>query len=108
MKNTLPLKLALLAGLVLTFTGLGYAPPATAQVSVGIGVRLGPPAPRFERAPPPRRGYAWAPGYWRWDGHRHVWVVGRWMHVRPGYRYVPAHWVHRRHGWYFREGHWRR
>ena len=108
MTRALPLKLALLAGLGLTFAGVSYAPPAAAQVSVGIGVRLGPPAPRFERVPPPRAGYVWAPGYWRWNGHRHVWANGYWVRARPGYRYRPAYWVHGRHGWRFHEGHWRR
>ncbi len=105
MKNTLPLKLALLAGLGMTFAGVTYAPPAAAQVAVGV--RIGPPAPRFERAPPPRRGYAWAPGYWRYDGHRHVWAGGYWVRARPGYRYAPARWVHGRGGWRFHHGYWR-
>jgi hypothetical protein len=109
MQRALPLKLALLAGLGLSFAGAIYAPSAAAQVSVGVGVRLGgPPAPRFERVPPPRIGYVWAPGYWRWNGHRHVWANGYWVRARPGYRYRPAYWVHGRHGWRFREGHWRR
>ena len=108
MKRALPLKLALLAGLGLTFACATYAPPAAAQVSLGADVRLGPPAPRFERVPPPRVGYVWAPGYWRWNGHRHVWANGYWVRARPGYRYRPAYWVHGRHGWRFHEGHWRR
>jgi hypothetical protein len=110
--NSMTLKLALLAGL-----GLGaatmYAPPAmAAQVSVGVGIGIGvaPPPPRFERVPPPRRGYAWAPGYWRWDArvHRHVWVGGTWMRARPGYRYHPAYWVHRGRHWRFHDGYWTR
>ena len=109
MKNTLPLKLALLAGIGLTFAGMAWAPPAAAaQVSMGIGVRVGPPPPRFERVPPPRRGYVWAPGYWRWDGHRHLWAGGHWVRVHRGYHYVPARWVHGHRGWHFHDGYWRR
>jgi hypothetical protein len=103
------LKLALLAGLSLSFfAGATYAPPAAAQVSVGVGIRVGPPPPRFERVPPPRMGYVWAPGYWRWDGRRHVWAGGYWVHARPGYRYRPAYWVHGHRGWRFHEGYWGR
>ncbi|MHB1056280.1 MAG: YXWGXW repeat-containing protein [Rhodanobacter sp.] len=109
MKNTLPLKLALLAGIGLAFGGMTWTPPAAAaQVSVGIGVRVGPPPPRFEHVPPPRRGYVWAPGYWRWDGHRHVWAGGHWVRVHRGYHYVPARWVHGHRGWHFHDGYWRR
>ena len=106
--NSLPLKLALLAGLGLTFAGAIYAPPATAQVSVGVNIGVAPPAPRYERVPPPRSGYVWAPGYWRWDGRRHVWAGGYWVRARPGYRYRPAYWVHGRGGWRFHQGYWGR
>lgn len=105
--------LILSAGLALACAGLAATPAAQAapQVSVGVGVGIGvaPPQPRFERVPPPRAGYVWAPGYWVWSPrmHRHVWVGGRWMRVRPGYRYVPARWRHGPHGhWYFNGGHW--
>jgi hypothetical protein len=108
MKNT-SLKLALLAGLGLTFAGTIYAPPAAAaQISIGVGIGVAPPPPRFERVPPPRRGYVWAPGYWRWDGHHHIWAGGYWVRGRAGHHYVPAHWVHNGRGWRFREGHWSR
>lgn len=105
--------LILSAGLALACAGLTATPAAQAapQVSVGVGVGIGvaPPQPRFERVPPPRAGYVWAPGYWVWSPrmHRHVWMGGRWMRVRPGYRYVPARWRHGPHGhWYFNGGHW--
>ncbi|MDE2249772.1 MAG: YXWGXW repeat-containing protein [Xanthomonadaceae bacterium] len=107
MKYTMPLKLALLAGLGLTCAAATtYAPPASARVVVDVGVRVGPPPPRFERAPPPRRGYVWAPGYWRWDGHRHVWAGGYWVRARPGFRYHPAYWIRRGDEWRFHRGYW--
>jgi hypothetical protein len=103
----------ILAGLMLACAGFVGAPAAQAapQVSIGVGVGIGvpPPAPRFERVPPARRGYVWAPGYWRWNAHarRYVWVGGRWMRGRPGWRYQPPHWAQGPHGhWHFNDGHW--
>ncbi len=106
-----PRKFSLIAGLAFAFGGTVCALPAAAQVSVGIGINVAPPAPRFERMPPPRRGYVWAPGYWQWNPgwHRHVWVAGRWMRVHPGYRYRPARWVRGPRGhWHFHPGRWDR
>jgi hypothetical protein len=107
-----PLKFALLAGFGLSLAGALYAPPATAHTRVAVGVSIGvaPPPARFERVPPPRRGYVWAPGYWRWNApaHRHVWVGGYWVRMRPGYHYRPAHWVRHGHDWRFRGGYWSR
>jgi len=107
--------LILSAALALAGAGFAAAPAAQAvpQVSVGVGVGIGvaPPPPRFERAPPPRRGYAWAPGYWSWSPrlHRHVWVGGRWMRVHPGYHYMPARWQQGPRGhWHFSAGYWAR
>ncbi len=77
---------------------------------VGVNIGVAPPPARFERVPPPRRGYAWAPGYWRWNAHmhHHVWVGGYWTQVRPGYRYRPARWVHQGRNWRFHQGYWAR
>lgn len=107
--------LLLSAGLALACAGLVATPAAQAapQVSVGVGVGIGvaPPPPRFERVPPPRAGFVWAPGYWVWSPrmHRHVWVDGRWMRVRPGYRYMPARWRQGPRGhWHFDAGYWAR
>lgn len=105
-------KLALLAGLGLAVAGLGHAPAAAAHTQVSIGVSIGvpPPPPRHERLPPPRVGYVWAPGYWRWNApaRRHVWVRGYWIRARSGRHYRPAHWERHGHDWRFRDGGWHR
>ena len=100
---------------VLTAVGLGlsafaYAPDATARTQISVGINVAPPAPRYEVVPPPRVGYAWAPGYWRWDPYarRHVWVVGRWIPARRGYIYRAPRWEPYRGGWRFHDGYWGR
>ena len=64
-----------------------------------------PPPPMLERVPP-RPGYLWAHGYWRWNGHDYVAVPGHWERVRAGYRYLNPHWEHRPDGWHWRVGVW--
>jgi len=88
--------------------GVAAIAPTAAQAQVDFSVVIGnaPPPLRFESVPPPRYGYVWAPGIWRWDGYRHVWVAGHWMPERPGYRYVPSEWVRMDNGWGWREGGW--
>lgn len=49
---------------------------ASAQVYV-----VPPPGPRYERIPPPRHGWAWHPGYWRWWRGAYVWSPGVWVPV---------------------------
>ena len=101
---------ALLTALGLGLGASAYAPEAAAgtQVSVQISVAAAPPS--NEVVPPPRIGYVWAPGYWRWDPYarRHVWVVGRWMPARRGYYYRPPRWEHYGPGWRFHDGYWGR
>ena len=84
--------------------------PSMAYSNVSVVIRTAPPAPLYERIPPPRYGYVWAPGYWRWDPYarRHVWVVGRWMPARRGYYYRPPRWEHYGPGWRFHDGYWGR
>ena len=81
--------------------------PAAAQ---GINVLIGtaPPAPVYEVAPPPRYGYVWAPGYYRWENGRHIWTPGRWMAERVGYRWVPDRWEQGSNGWSYVAGRWDR
>lgn len=82
------------------------AAPLAAQAQVVVGVRIGPPAPRYEPVPAPRAGFFWAPGHWAWTGGHYVWGPGRWIAERPGYRWAPGVWEHRPDGWAYTEGHW--
>lgn len=99
-------KLALLAVLGMAGASAVYAPTAAAGVSVAVGINVAPPAQPLEAVPPPRAGYVWSPGYWRWEGHRHVWMHGYWVRERPGFVYHPARWEQHRDGWHFRDGYW--
>ena len=84
--------------------------PANAQAVMNLGVSIGmpPPAPVYEVVPPPRVGYVWAPGYWRWEHERHVWMPGRWVEERRGYHWVPDRWDREHENWRHHEGHWDR
>jgi hypothetical protein len=85
------------------------APPPRRHAHALVEVNVQPPAPRVIVVPAARRGYVWAPGYWRWNGRKHVWVEGHWLRERRGEHWVPAHWVEGRRGyWHFEEGHWER
>src|ERR1700675_288607 len=81
---------------------------ALAQVSIGVSVRIAPPAlPVYEQPVCPGDGYIWTPGYWAWDGDDHYWVPGTWV-LAPevGFLWTPPWW-----GWsdgvfVFHEGWW--
>lgn len=83
-------------------------PLALAQVDVNIIIGNPPPPVRWEAVPPPRMGYVWAPGYWGWDGYRHVWVGGNWVRERPGYVYVAPRWVDYGGRWRYEGARWNR
>ena len=82
--------------------------PSAAASSVDVQLDFGPPPPRYEPAPAPRRGYVWSPGYWRWNGHRHMWVGGHWERARPGYAYRAPEWVEREGRWHYQPPRWDR
>jgi len=87
--------------------GAMLASPAFAHVAVGVSVGFASPPLRVERVAV-RPAPAWIPGYWRWNGVRHVWIGGCWTAARPGYRYAPARWVRTGPAWRFRAGYWYR
>jgi hypothetical protein len=97
-----------LAGLVLPTVGatmlMGSAAPAFA--AAGIEIAVAPPPPRVVVVPPPRPGFVWAPGYYRWDGHRHVWVDGHFIRERRGSHWVPERWDEHHGRYHFVPGHW--
>ncbi|QBB71979.1 hypothetical protein ELE36_17305 [Pseudolysobacter antarcticus] len=82
--------------------------PAAAGVFLGVNIGVAPPERAVEVVPAARVGYVWAPGYWRWDGHRHVWANGYWVRGRPGYEYRAAYWEHAGPNWRFHDGYWAR
>jgi hypothetical protein len=77
-----------------------------AQARSYVEVDVAPPPDRVEHMPPPRAGYVWAQGYWRWDHGHHVWVKGHWIHERHGHHWVNDQWVHDGGRWRFEGGHW--
>ena len=82
---------------------------ACAAGSGRLYVRVGPPAPVYERSiASPGPGYVWVPGYYRWDGRAYNWAPGTWVRPpRARARWVPGHWVQTRRGWYYVDGRWR-
>jgi hypothetical protein len=82
--------------------------PAQAIAQVGVNIVIGnaPPPVRYEVVPAPRRGYEWAPGYWNWNGRRHVWSAGHWERVRTGYYYQRPEWQQGNDGWRLNRGGW--
>jgi hypothetical protein len=80
-------------------------PPPVREVVVEA-----PPPARIEevRPPMPFPGALWVPGYWYWNGHRHVWVGGRWSPRPAGYGWEEHRWERHDDGrWRERPGHWR-
>jgi len=93
----------LLAAIALSAAAVSL--PGAARTYVEI--QVAPRAPRVEIVPAARVGYVWSPGYWRWNGHRHVWVGGVWVRERHGWRWEPQHWVQGPSGrWHFVAGRW--
>ncbi len=99
-----------LVGVAFAAAGFSYAPSGVAQASVAVTVDRAPPKARYERVPPPRAGYQWASGYWRWDapGQRFAWIGGYWVQRRGGQRYVTENWMQQHGHWQLQRGHWER
>lgn len=100
MRTLPPLKQLLLAALLAG----GMTMPVLAQVNINIS--LAPPPPPQEVVPALAPDRVWAPGYWAWNGDRHVWVKGKAIVRRDGYRWAPDHWEKRDNGYYRQAGYW--
>jgi len=103
------MKRPLLAALFAVAAVTAAAPlPSLAASNVSVFIGAAPPAPLYEPAPPPRAGYAWAPGHWGWNGYRHAWAPGYWVAARPGYVYQAPSWYARDGGWVLEPARWSR
>lgn len=80
--------------------------PSMAQSGVNVFVTAAPPAARYESIPAPRSGQVWVPGYWNWEGNRHVWIAGHFEAVRNGYQYQRSEWARDNDGWRLNRGGW--
>jgi hypothetical protein len=95
--------------LVLLFS-ICIAPPAPAQVAVGITVGFAPPAlPVYEQPVCPAPDYIWTPGYWAWDAdfNDYYWVPGTWV-LAPevGLLWTPPWWGWNGTAFAFNDGFW--
>jgi len=86
--RTLILALCMPLGLAL------LASTASAQLVVGISVRIAPPAlPVYVQPPCPTEGYLWTPGYWAYGDAGYYWVPGVWVAPpSPGLLWTPGYW----------------
>lgn len=69
-------------------------------------IKQAPPEPIYEVNPGERPGFILSPGYWRWNGTRHVWRPARWVAIREGYLWTPDRWEQRGDKWTLAAGHW--
>jgi hypothetical protein len=80
--------------LVLSMIPAALSSPSSAQIAVGISLRIGPPAlPVYEQPLCPGPGYLWTPGYWAWsDDDGYYWVPGTWVVAPVGMLWTPGYW----------------
>src|SRR6266446_3509203 len=76
--------------LVTVLLMLSFSPASSAQVAVGISVRIGPPAlPVYVQPLCPGPGYFWTPGYWAWEDDGGYWGphIGFYGGINYGFGY---------------------
>jgi hypothetical protein len=80
--------------LMLSVSMLSLSTASSAQIGIGISVRIGPPAlPVYAQPVAPGAGYLWTPGYWAWnDVGGYYWVPGTWVVAPVGMLWTPGYW----------------
>jgi hypothetical protein len=81
-------------GLLLLVIPAALSTPSSAQIGIGVGIRIGPPAlPIYAQPICPGPGYHWTPGYWAWnDEGGYYWVPGTWVVAPIGMLWTPGYW----------------
>src|SRR6266851_2796004 len=79
-----------------------------AQISVGVSIRVGPPAlPVYVQPPCPTEGYLWTPGYWAYGPDGYYWVPGVWVSPpQVGVLWTPGYWGWNEGVYVFHGGYW--
>jgi hypothetical protein len=82
--------------------------PASAQIAIGISVRVAPPAiPVYVQPACPVEGYLWTPGYWSYANDDYFWVPGVWVAPpRAGLLWTPGYWGFAGGVYGFHAGYW--
>ncbi|MHB8754613.1 MAG: YXWGXW repeat-containing protein [Candidatus Acidiferrales bacterium] len=103
MRNIRCLRLLLLAFVILAIPAASHA-----QVSVGVSIRVGPPAlPVYAQPICPGPRYIWTPGYWAYGPDGYYWVPGTWvMAPRVGYLWTPPYWGYAGGFYVWHRGYW--
>jgi hypothetical protein len=85
---------SVLGALMLSVSVLSLSTTSSAQIGIGISVRIGPPAlPVYAQPVAPGPGYLWTPGYWGWnDDGGYYWVPGTWVVAPVGMLWTPGYW----------------
>jgi hypothetical protein len=102
MNSTKMLVAAAIAAMISMSSAMARGP------NLDIELNLAPPPPPYEVVPPPRVGFIWAPGYWDYEGQRHVWRKGHWEHERHGQHWAGGQWTEHDGKWHLNRGHWER
>lgn len=96
--------------LMLAVSVLSLSTASSAEIGIGISVRIGPPAlPVYAQPVCPGPGYFWTPGYWAWDDDAgYYWVPGTWVVAPVGMLWTPGYWAFSGgyYGWH--PGYWGR
>ena len=102
MRRLIPMRTLFLASLFF------LVPASRAQISVGVSVRIGPPAlPVYEQPPCPVEGYLWTPGYWAYGDDGYYWVPGVWVAPpHQGVLWTPGYWGWNGGVYVFHAGYW--
>jgi hypothetical protein len=86
-------KLHLLCFSLLAIAMLALPAASSAQVVVGVSIRIGPPAlPVYVQPVCPAPGYIWTPGYWAYGPDGYYWVPGTWVLAPVGLLWTPGYW----------------
>jgi len=87
---------------------LAISAASSAQIGVGISIRIAPPElPVYEQPVCPEDGYIWTPGYWAYGDEDYYWVPGTWVAApEVGYLWTPGYWGGDGDAYLFHEGYW--
>jgi hypothetical protein len=87
---------------------LAISAASSAQIGVGISIRIAPPElPVYDQPIAPGDGYIWTPGYWAYGDDDYYWVPGTWvMAPEVGYLWTPGYWGGDGDDYIFHEGYW--